>query len=436
MLNKSAFPGLALLAGTAAAPVAHAADIEFWYGNTGTGEEAIQSACAAFNESQSEHQVSCVGQGSYETGMQKAIAAYRSKQHPVLIQFFDAGTLDLMLSGAVQPVQEVAPEVNWGDYINGARSYYETSTGELFSQPYNGSTLIFYGNRELLKKAGVSELPETWEGVIETARALKAAGVECPFTTDAHPWRVLEQFSARHGLPIASQNNGYGGLDAEYTFNTGPVAEHLQNLAAWRDEGLVKLDADTAAGKYTTAFNSGECAMMEGSTGSYGAAFAALGDKVEIAMAPMYEGYERHNTLIGGASIWVMKGHDEPAYDAARAFLDFLRGDEQQIEFTRITGYVPVTNSGLAALQAAGLSDDPQFATASTGVESLNQPATEDSRGVRLGFYVQFRDIFMEETQKAFTGGQDMQAALDNAAVRGNELLRRFEQTYKGTKLP
>ena len=172
------------------------------------------------------------------------------------------------------------------------------------------------------------------------------------------------------------------------------------------------------------------------STGSYGAAFAALRDKVEIAMAPMYEGYERHNTLIGGASIWVMKGHDEPAYDAARAFLDFLRGDEQQIEFTRITGYVPVTNSGLAALQAAGLSDDPQFATASTGVESLNQPATEDSRGVRLGFYVQFRDIFMEETQKAFTGGQDMQAALDNAAVRGNELLRRFEQTYKGTKLP
>ncbi|WP_010140862.1 extracellular solute-binding protein [Oceanicola sp. S124] len=433
MLNKSALSALALMV---AAPVAQAADFEFWYGNTGTGEEAIQSACTAFNESQSEHRVSCVGQGSYETGMQKAIAAYRSQQHPVLIQFFDAGTLDLMLSGAVLPVQDVAPDVDWGDYINGARSFYETSTGELFSQPYNGSTLIFYGNRELLAQAGVDELPQTWEGVIEAARVLKDAGIDCPFTTDAHPWRVLEQFSARHGLSIASRNNGYGGLDAEYTFNTGPVAEHLQNLAAWRDEGLVKLDADTAAGKYTTAFNSGECAMMEGSTGSYGAAFAALGDKVEIAMAPMYEGYDRHNTLIGGASIWVMKGHDEPSYNGARAFLDFLRGDAQQIEFTRITGYVPVTNSGLAALEAAGLSGDPQFATAGVGVESLNQPASEDSRGVRLGFYVQFRDIFMEETQKAFTGGQDMQAALDAAAARGNDLLRRFEQTYEGTKLP
>ncbi len=433
MLKTSALSALALLAGTT---LGQAADIEFWYGNTGTGETAIQAACSAFNEAQSVHRVTCVGQGSYETGMQKAIAAYRSQQHPVLIQFFDAGTLDLMLSGAVLPVEELAPDVDWGDYINGARSYYETSKGELFSQPYNGSTLIFYGNRELLEKAGITELPATWEGVVEAARALKAAGVDCPFATDAHPWRVLEQFSARHGLAVASQNNGYGGLDAEYVFNSGPVAQHLQNLAGWREEGLVKLDADTASGKYTTAFNTGECAMMEGSTGSYGAAHGALGEKVEIAMAPMYEGYERHNTLIGGASIWAMKGHDEAQYEAARAFLDFLRRDDQQIEFTRVTGYVPVTKSALEALEDSDDAGSLEFATAPLGVESLNQPGDDNSRGIRLGFYVQFRDVFMEETQKAFTGAQSMQAALDNAAARGNEMLRRFEQTYQGVELP
>ncbi|WP_172326773.1 extracellular solute-binding protein [Mangrovicoccus sp. HB161399] len=432
MPKTSTLSALAFMAASAA----HAADIEFWYGNTGTGEEAIQAACAAFNAAQDDHRATCVGLGGYETAMQKAIAAYRSGQHPALIQFFDAGTLDLMLSGAVMPVQDFEPGADWGDYITGARSYYETSQGALYSQPYNGSTLIFYGNRELLAKAGIDALPQTWEGVAEAARALKAAGVDCPFATDAHPWRVLEQFSARHGLSIATESNGYGGLDAEYTFNAGPVAQHLQNLAGWREEGLVKLDADTAAGKYTTAFNTGECAMMEGSTGSYGAAFAALGDKVEIAMAPMYEGYERHNTLIGGASIWVMKGHSEAEYDAARAFLDFLRLDEQQIEFTRATGYVPVTNSALAALEASDRAGSLEFATARIGVDSLNQPGGADSRGIRLGFYVQFRDIFMEETQKAFTGGQSMQAALDSAADRGNALLRRFEQTYQGAELP
>ena len=416
--------------------VAEAADIEFWYGNTGRPEQAIQNACDAFNKSQSEHKITCVGQGGYEAGMQKAIAAYRSKKHPVMIQFFDAGTLDLMLSDAVVPVHTLFDDVDWADYNTGAKGYYQTSTGELFSQPYNGSTLIFYANMEMLEKVGEKEVPGTWEAVASVAKKLKEAGVDCPFTTDAHPWRILEQFSARHGEPIASRNNGYAGLDAEYIFNEGPVANHLNNLYTWRNEGLVKLNQDTKAGKYNAAFNAGECAMMEASTGSYGSAFKALGDKVKIAMAPMYDGVERRNTYIGGASIWVMKGHDQDKIDAAKAFLDFVRQDEQQIEFTRFTGYMPVTMSALNTLVESGKAEELEFATAVLGVESLNQPGTDATRGIRLGFYVQFRDIFKEETQKAFNGDQTMQVALDNAKKRGDELLRRFEQTYKGVMLP
>ncbi|WP_349294767.1 extracellular solute-binding protein (plasmid) [Thioclava sp. 'Guangxiensis'] len=424
-----------LLALSVAAPPAHATDFEFWYGNSGSVEEAIQNACTAFNESQSEDKVTCIGQGSYEAGMQTAIAAYRSGKSPVLIQFFDAGTLDLMLSGAVEPVQEAMPDVDWKQYINGARSFYETGTGELMSQPYNGSTLIFYANMDMLAKAGVTQIPQSYEELVATARKLKAAGIDCPYTTDGHPWRVFEQFAARHGLPIATEHNGYDSLDAEYIFNTGKIAEHLQNLVDWRNEGLLKLDQDTKAGKYTDAFNSGECAMMEGSTGSYAAAYKALGDKVQLAMAPMYKGYERHNTLIGGASIWLMKGHSAAEVTAAKHFLNFLRQDDQQIEFTRRTGYVPVTQSAMDKLIASGKSKELEFATAELDVASLNEPGNENSRGIRLGFYVQFRDIFKEETQKAFAGQETMQQALDNAAQRGDQLLRRFQQTYKDAAL-
>lgn len=433
------FPKTAVLSAAlmTAAGLAHGAEIEFWYGNTGNVETAILDVCAAFNAAQGEHEVTCIGQGSYEVGMQKAIAAYRSSQHPVLIQFFDAGTLDLMLSDAVVPVEELMPEVDWDSYIAGARAYYETSDGRLFSQPYNSSTLLFYTNKTQLEEAGISETPTTWEEVIVAARKLEEAGHECPFVTDAHPWRVLEQFAARHGLPIASKHNGYDGLDAEYIFNQGLIAEHLTNLASWREDGLVKLNPDTKAGDYAVAFNSGECAMMEGSSGSYAAAKKAFGDQYEITvtMAPMYEGHERHNTLVGGASIWVMKGHEEAEIEAAKAFLDFLRQPEQQLAFTAATGYVPVTLDALEALKASGKADAPEFATASVGIDTMNQPATEDSRGIRLGFYVQFRDIFMEETQKAFNGDQTMQDSLDRAKARGDELLRRFEQTYQSAKL-
>jgi sn-glycerol 3-phosphate transport system substrate-binding protein len=433
---------ISILAAAAAllscAGAANAANIEFWYGNTGNVEIAIKAQCDAFNAAQSEHKVNCVGQGSYEVSMQKAIAAYRAKNHPVLIQFFDAGTLDLMLSDAVVPVQDILPDVNWDSYIAGARAYYETSDGKLFAQPYNSSTLLFYTNKTELEKAGVMQTPTNWEEIIEAARKLKASGHACPFVTDGDTWRVLEQFSARHGLPIASKHNGYDGLDAEYVLNTTFAAKHLANLVEWRKEGLVRLAADTKAGNYTAAFNAGECAMMEQSSGSYAAAAKAFEGKYDLTvdMAPMYKGYERHNTFVGGASIYVMKGHDKDQIDGAKAFLDFLRKPEQQMFFTAATGYVPVTTDVLEEISKSADANSPKYATAKVGVESMNQPATPDTRGIRLGFYVQFREVFMEETQKAFAGEQTMQVALDNAKQRGDQLLRRFEQTYKGKKLP
>ncbi|AVF04097.1 MULTISPECIES: extracellular solute-binding protein [Devosia] len=420
------------------AAAAQAATIEFWYGNTGNVETAIQAQCDSFNAAQSDHEVTCVGQGSYEIGMQKAIAAYRSGNAPVLIQFFDAGTLDLMLSDAVVPVQDIMPDVAWDNYITGARAYYETSDGRLYSQPYNSSTLLFYTNKAQLEDAGVTETPQTWEEVIAAAEKLQATGHACPFVTDGNTWRVLEQFSARHGLPIASNHNGYDGLNAEYVLNSTFVVDHLTNLVEWRKQGLVRLDVDTKAGRYTEAFNAGECAMMEGSSGSYAAAATAFGDagNLSVSMAPMYEGYDRHNTLVGGASIYVMKGHGDEEVAAAKAFLDFLRTPEQQMFFTAATGYVPVTNDVMDAIEASGEADDAKYATAAIGIDSMNQPSTEDSRGIRLGFYVQFREVFMEETQKAWNGEQTMQVALDNAKARGDELLRRFEQTYQGVQLP
>lgn len=436
MMKTSIFAAVAALSSWAGA--AQAADIEFWYGNTGNVEKAILAQCDAFNGAQSEHKVTCVGQGSYEISMQKAIAAYRSDKAPVLIQFFDAGTLDLMLSDAVVPAQDILPDVDWSNYIAGARSYYETSDGRLYSQPYNASTLLFYTNKTQLEAAGIIESPKTWEEVMAAAQKLKDAGNACPFVTDGDTWRVLEQFSARHGLPIASNHNGYDGLDAEYVLNTTFVVQHLTNLVEWRKQGLVRLGVDTKAGKYADAFNAGECAMMEGSSGSYTAATTAFGDtyKISVDMAPMYEGYERHNTLVGGASIYVMKGHSDEEVVAAKSFLDFLRQPAQQMEFTAATGYVPVTNDVLGAIAEAGDADLPKYATAAIGIESMNQPHTEDTRGIRLGFYVQFREVFMEETQKAWNGEQTMQVALDSAKSRGDELLRRFEQTYQGVQLP
>lgn len=150
----------------------------------------------------------------------------------------------------------------------------------------------------------------------------------------------------------------------------------------------------------------------------------------------MYQGQERHNTLVGGASLYVMKGHDKAGVEGAKAFLNFLRQPAQQMSFVAATGYMPVTNDVLDAIAKSPDAKSPKYATAAVGIESMSKPATADTRGIRLGSYIQFRQIWTEETQKAFAGQQTMQVALDNSKKRGDELLRRFQQTYKGVQLP
>jgi sn-glycerol 3-phosphate transport system substrate-binding protein len=60
----------------------------------------------------------------------------------------------------------------------------------------------------------------------------------------------------------------------------------------------------------------------------------------------------------------------------------------------------------------------------------------EITRGIRLGNFTQIRAEIRSELEAAFTGKKDMQAALDEAAARSNQILRRFEQTFKGRALP
>lgn len=421
----------------ACAAPASSVEIELWYGNTGPTEVAIQTQCEAFNASQSDHRITCVGQGNYETAMQKAIAAYRSGQTPALIQFLAEGALDIILSDAVMPVQSVMPDVDWSNYVPATRSYYETAAGHLYAQPWNASTLLFYTNKTMLAEAGITKTPETWDEVVEAARALKAAGVACPYATNAEPWSMFEQFSARHGLPIASNDNGYGGLDAEYVFNTTLFAEHLKNLIEWRKEGLVRIPADLQSANYSQAFASGECAMIENSAGSYSSLVTGLEGKgeVSVSLAPMYAGINRHNTFVGGGALYVMKGHDDAEMEAVRAFLNFARQPEQQLAFSGATGTIPVTIDALGAVQSMA-DGATKFPTAAIGIESMSFPALSHTRGIRLGFYLQFRQMWMEEIQLAFNGGKDPQVALDDAKARGDELLRRFEQTYAGVSLP
>ncbi len=432
---------LAIIAGTA-----HAQErikFEYWYGLTGKLGEISAEHCKRFNESQTKYEITCVGQGGYDKAEQNTIAAFRSKQHPTLVQIYDAGTVNFMLSGAIYEankfVNDFKVNVKWDDYFPGIANYYATAKGEMWSFPYNSSTALFYWNKDLFAKAGLTEAPKTIEEWDSALSKLKAAGVECGFGFDFDTWMPLEQFSAIHNLPIATQNNGYAGLSAELVFNKTKFADYMKLWKSWLDKGYSKIQTAQVGKTITQAFTDGSCATVLTSVANHGVVGGLVGDKFkwDVAMLPVYEGTKRMNSLVGGASVWIMQGKSQAEYEGAAQFLAFIASPAEQEWYATATGYIPVTKTGFEKLNASGFYTKPGIKGREVAMQSLTySEPNEITRGIRLGNFTQIRAEIRSELEAAFTGKKDMQAALDEAVSRGNGILRRFEQTFRGRELP
>jgi sn-glycerol 3-phosphate transport system substrate-binding protein len=180
-------------------------------------------------------------------------------------------------------------------------------------------------------------------------------------------------------------------------------------------------------------FVSGECAMVTGSSALYGnikrnAKFAS-----GIAPLPYYHDVAGapQNTVIGGASLWVMSGKKAEEYKGVAAFFDFLSRPEEAAKSHQRTGYLPLTNASFALTDKSGFYK--QNPGTDVSVTQMIRKTTDKSRGIRLGNHVQIRAIVDEEMEQVWAGRKTAKEGLDAAVRRGNEQLERFEKANKGS---
>ena len=432
--------GLALIGSTAAAePV----KFEYWYGLTGDLGTVLAETCTRFNAAQTDYEISCVGYDGYELVVQSAIAAFRAGKAPTILQSFDAGTADLMMSGEFYPVQQMMAdfgiEIDWANYFPGIANYYASSKGELFSMPFNSSTAVMYYNMADLEKAGVAA-PTTWEEFEAALKAIKAADpARCAFGYEPSVWIDLEQFSAIHNLGIATNNNGYDGLDTTFTYNTTLHVKHMENIQRWMTEGLAEMKTAATGATSQDAFAQNQCAFYFGSIASHSSVHlkAIEGLAWDVAMLPIYEGTTRHNSVVGGASLWVLSGKSEAEYRGAAEYMKFLATAESEKWWVSNTGYIPVTKSAFEQLTAEGFYSAAPYKGREVALASLTftEPGPL-TRGYRLGGMIQTRAEWKSEVEAAFAGGKTMQEALDTAVERSNAILAKFAKTYADKTLP
>jgi sn-glycerol 3-phosphate transport system substrate-binding protein len=413
-------------------------EIQWWHAMTGANNDVIVKLSNDFNAQQKDYKVVPTYKGSYADTLNAGIAAFRAGNAPHIMQVFEVGTATMMAAtGAVKPVHALMKEAGEAfdpnAFLPTITGYYSTLKGEMLSMPFNSSSAVMWYNKDALKKAGLdpNAPPKTWPDVFAAAKKLRAAGYDkCGFSNAWVTWVNVEQLASWHNVPLATKANGMDGFDTELKFNAGPVMKHLENLVELQKDKTYDYSGRTNTGE--GRFTSGECPIFLTSSAFFGNVKANA--KFEWGNAPMpyYPDVAGapQNSIIGGASLWVMGGKKPEEYKGIAKFLTFLTSTDRQVELHTKSGYLPITKAAYEKVKGSGFYKDQPFLE--TPLQQLtNKAPTENSRGLRLGNMVQMRDMWAEEFEAALAGKKSAKQALDDAVSRGNAVLRQFEKTAK-----
>ena len=304
----------------------------------------------------------------------------------------------------------------------------------MISLPLNSSTPVLYYNKDAFKKAGLdpAKPPKTWPEMGEYGKKLQAAGYPCGFTTQWQQWTLLENYSAWHNVPFASKQNGFGGLDTELLFNSPLHVRLIQQLADWQKTKT--FDYGGRKGDANPKFYNAECPLFLASSAAYAGVVKATQGKFEfgITMMPYWSDVPGapQNSIIGGATLWVLAGHKPIEYQGVAKFFSYLSSPEVQAASHQRTGYLPITLAAYELTKQQGFyAKNP--GTDTSVLQMNHKPPTENSKGLRLGNLVQIRDVLDEELEAAWAGKKSAKEALDTAVKRGNDLLRQFERANR-----
>jgi sn-glycerol 3-phosphate transport system substrate-binding protein len=408
-------------------------EIVWWHAMGGFLGERVKDITNKFNASQGEYEIKAFQKGGYPETLTAGIAAYRAKTHPHLIQVFEVGTQTMLSSGAIYPVFQLMKDqgikIDWADYLSVVKSYYSKG-GNLYSMPFNSSTPILYYNKTIFEKAGLNPMnpPATFEEIEKCAKAAVSKGVtKIGFTVAWPSWTLMENMHAWHDQPFANNHNGFSAMATELKINGKLGVQILDLLTRWQKEGIFTYSGRGSRGDQPII--NGGAAIGLASTALVGTLTRTAKFEWGTGNLPAFSGYPQGNSIIGGATLWVMKGHKKEQYKGVAKFLEFLGSTEQQAWWHTNTGYFPLTRASVKALPEDHFRNNSNLWTAFAQITKGR--TTPNSQGIRLGNFVAIRDTIEGEMENVFSGKKTPKQGLDDAVKKGNATLKEFASLYK-----
>jgi sn-glycerol 3-phosphate transport system substrate-binding protein len=235
---------------------------------------------------------------------------------------------------------------------------------------------------------------------------------------------------AYHDQPFADHSNGFDGLATTLKINGAFGVKMLELLQRGAKEGWFTYNG--RLNKAEANMGGGECGIFTTSSAYIGNITKTAEGKFAWATAPLprMADFPQGNSIIGGATLWVMKGAKPEEYKGVAQFFKYLASTENQAWWAGVTGYLPLTQTAVKAMEASGVyTKTPALKTAVTQMNAGK--TTPNSQGLRLGNYGSIRDAIEEQMENVFAGKKTAKQGLDDAVAKSGDILKEFAALYK-----
>ena len=375
--------------------------------------------------------------GSYRDTLNAAILAARQGNPPHIIQIFEIGSQLALDSGIFVPFEDFVRDEDFArldDFIAPVANYYRIG-GKFNSLPWNSSNPILYYNKDLFRKAGLDpeNPPKTYGEVLAACERIISSGVapKC-ITWPLHSWFV-EQWVAMQGELLANNENGRADRATDVFVNS----EAMQRIMNWWKE-LWDKGYYAYTGKpedwdgSNQIFISQQAPMLITSTSDvtfHQTAAFENGYELGTGFLPAPDGIERNGVVVGGASLWMTRGHPEEEMEAAKTFLLWFTNTENMVRWHKGTGYFPVRKSAVDVLEfQQWFERNPAYRAAFD--QLLQTKVNRATQGALIGPFPEVRTIIEEAVQRIFDG-VPVDQALNEADERADRALEQYNRSVE-----
>lgn len=399
--------------------------ITFWHSMGGVNGQAIDALVKKFNdENKYGIKVESQYQGEYDDSLNKLKSAQIGNMGADLVQVYEVGTRFMIESGWTVPMQKMIDADKYDvSQIEPNLSAYYTIDDKLYSMPFNSSTPIMYYNKDMFDKAGITDVPNSLEGIDKIGEQLMSkGGASEVMSLGIYGW-FFEELIGKQGLNYANNGNGRDKTATAVEFDKNGAAKNI--LTEWQ-----KLNKDGYApivGKGGDAgladFSAGKSAITLGSTASLKQILQDVNGKFNVGTAyfPKVKESDKGGVSIGGASLWALDNKDPKKLRATWEFVKFLISPESQAYWNAQTGYFPVTTKSQDEQTFKdNIAQYPQFQTA---IDQLHDSSPKYC-GALLSVFPEARATVESEIESMLNGKEDVDTAVQKMSDTINKSIK------------